>query len=587
MIDYFDLDSKTKKLVDLLANPDSSETEIHSAIVDGGSTVQRYRDITGFPNLPVFEAIKHPNPKIVDLILKTIDSDTLDEMDRFFLFDKAATNEHIRLVLEGGITFPNPDGFGRTPLTEAYRRLSIDRLEGYRDLGFSLDSLKMSEIHSTLIFHTNEFEQILKENHDKIESKDVFHRTPILLAASLGFVREVALLDEEGASLNEVDSNGNGLVHLAALAKSSDVLQYLLATGFKGNERNSRYESPLELTVKCENHVNFELLLEHCRNNIDFFEQMGSARRIANNHTMIDKILSLDPERLSFDREEIWELIPSTRHSNGLHHVSNSDFKRGRMPRFGIRNPEEATEKFWIEMIRSRWSSYAAKKYFNINTTRTKSRENPVWSADRYGQSATFLKDGRIIEIGGEHEDGYDLDFYIYNDVFLHEPGKEPRIFVYPKEVFPPTDFHSATLMGNYIYIIGSLGYVKDRKVNLCPVYRLNLSSFEMEKVDCKGKDPGRIHRHYARPLDATRILVSGGLISLDGDDVGQPHEPAILDTKARMWLDVDTDSQALVKLQRRNLEPSPAVTLNRNFNPLGYLGMFFRSIFSKNRDGS
>jgi hypothetical protein len=38
--------------------------------------------------------------------------------------------------------------------------------------------------------------------------------------------------------------------------------------------------------------------------------------------------------------------------------------------------------------------------------------------------SLTLLPDGRAIQIGGEHEDYYDPDFCIYNDVFVHEPDR-------------------------------------------------------------------------------------------------------------------------------------------------------------------
>ncbi len=36
---------------------------------------------------------------------------------------------------------------------------------------------------------------------------------------------------------------------------------------------------------------------------------------------------------------------------------------------------------------------------------------------ERFGQSKTITLDGRTIHIGGEHEDHYDPDFFIYNGV--------------------------------------------------------------------------------------------------------------------------------------------------------------------------
>ena len=69
----------------------------------------------------------------------------------------------------------------------------------------------------------------------------------------------------------------------------------------------------------------------------------------------------------------------------------------------------------------------------------------PVWCFDRFGQSMTILPDGRRIFIAGEHEDWYDPDFFIYNDVVvISTNGDIEHIFGYPIEVFPPTDFHAA-----------------------------------------------------------------------------------------------------------------------------------------------
>lgn len=41
---------------------------------------------------------------------------------------------------------------------------------------------------------------------------------------------------------------------------------------------------------------------------------------------------------------------------------------------------------------------------------------HPVWCFNRFGATRTKLPDGRTVCIGGEHEDFYDPDFYIYND---------------------------------------------------------------------------------------------------------------------------------------------------------------------------
>ena len=101
-----------------------------------------------------------------------------------------------------------------------------------------------------------------------------------------------------------------------------------------------------------------------------------------------------------------------------------------------------------------------------------------------------MLPDGRYVQIGGEHEDHYDPDFYIYNDLVVHDGKGGFEIYGYPQEVFPPTDFHTATLCDKHIYVIGCLGYPKQRCVGHTPVHRLTLDSWEIEVIPMTGGAP-------------------------------------------------------------------------------------------------
>jgi hypothetical protein len=141
---------------------------------------------------------------------------------------------------------------------------------------------------------------------------------------------------------------------------------------------------------------------------------------------------------------------------------------------------------------------------------------NPIWCIDRFGHSLTTLPDGTHVQIGGEHEDWYDPDFLIYNDVIVHHATSTPEnpqydIYGYPEDVFRPTDFHSATFVPalEAIFIIGCNGYetpdtkgVQERGET--PIYKLSMGSWKMEKVDTKGKGPGWIWRHDARLVGNT-----------------------------------------------------------------------------------
>ncbi len=160
----------------------------------------------------------------------------------------------------------------------------------------------------------------------------------------------------------------------------------------------------------------------------------------------------------------------------------------------------------------------------------------PVWCARRFGQSISFLPDGRIIQVAGEHEDSYDPDFCIYNDVFVHYPDGRLEIYGYPEAVFPPTDFHTATLIADTLYLIGSLGYYHQRSPGgPTPVFGLNVNTLRIERLHTRGDAPGWIHRHRAKRVSDTRILVFDGLV--EQNTPGREH---VKNTDA-FELDLDT----------------------------------------------
>ena len=135
-----------------------------------------------------------------------------------------------------------------------------------------------------------------------------------------------------------------------------------------------------------------------------------------------------------------------------------------------------------------------------------------MWCFDRFGKSETTLPDGRVIHIGGEHEDYYDPDFFIYNDVTVVGPDGSIEIRGYAREAFPPTDFHSATLAGNAIFIVGRLGYPEQRVPGRTPVFRLALDTMAITPVETSGEEPGWLQRHSAELADDGRaIIVRGG----------------------------------------------------------------------------
>jgi hypothetical protein len=164
---------------------------------------------------------------------------------------------------------------------------------------------------------------------------------------------------------------------------------------------------------------------------------------------------------------------------------------------------------FWRAMVNSGQSAYHARAHFDGG----RNDDDPVWCFDRFGKSFTVLPEGRVIEIAGEHEDHYDPDFCIYNDVIVHHGDGAFDIYGYPKDVFPPTDFHKATLLGDRIIIIGRLGYQGERHFGTTPVFALDISTYRIEELPSQGELPGWISRHTAVRLPEG-ILIKGGDIS-------------------------------------------------------------------------
>jgi hypothetical protein len=186
-------------------------------------------------------------------------------------------------------------------------------------------------------------------------------------------------------------------------------------------------------------------------------------------------------------------------------------FLQWRSPRFGQTNPERMNNPVWEWLIRCQLNAFQANERLGGPDSVL---AGACWCFDRFGQSSTELPDGRVVLIAGEHEDFYDPDFYIYNDVVVRHPDGKIDIFGYPRDVFPPIDFHSAALVGSEIVIIGNLGYPADRKPGTTPVFVLDLATFAVSCVETCGTPPGWIHKHDAiAAADGLSIIVRGGLL--------------------------------------------------------------------------
>lgn len=99
----------------------------------------------------------------------------------------------------------------------------------------------------------------------------------------------------------------------------------------------------------------------------------------------------------------------------------------------GTANPSIMNNPFWIFQVSSDGlDAWSARKLFGIEEECAANLNGPVWCFIRFGATRTKLPDGRLICIGGEHEDDYDPDFYICNGKSIFRLSISERPTSYP-----------------------------------------------------------------------------------------------------------------------------------------------------------
>jgi hypothetical protein len=362
-----------------------------------------------------------------------------------------------------------------------------------------------------------ELESLVKAGAD-LEAVDFIKRTAFLASVDDGNIEKAAFLLARGANGHARGHCEKPVTHYPIDKDDARMLQGLISQGFEVDLKDEFGDTALKNAVEAGALGCFRVLMEagaDWREPDPFGDPLI---RLAGHPEIIGALIALGQDAAKLEAEPLREWIGL----GTLDHlpVSKEEFLKDRTRRFGKANPERMDVPFWRGMVRCGWGGYTAACYFN----ETFDRENPVWCHERFGMSLTPLDDGRFVQIAGEHEDHYDADFCIYNDVIVHDGKGGFEILSYPEEDFPPTDFHSATLVGPWIYIIGNLGYTRTRGMHefKTPVFRLHVKTFRMEHVLTHGTSPGWIFKHEAVLQDG-RIHLSGGDV-LTRDQDGKAH---------------------------------------------------------------
>ncbi|MES0862121.1 hypothetical protein ABLN87_07160 [Ruegeria sp. SCPT10] len=335
-------------------------------------------------------------------------------------------------------------------------------------------------------------------------------------------VGNIAAAREYVSKFNAGRNKDSGAVIAAVRARASDVVKWLMDLGFDPNAIDDIEWGALERAVDNDDLATAEALLAAGA------APFGSP---AKSYTSPVANATSDPMRRLFVAYGVnpaeFEYGPSLEDPelSSLPEIklTQSVFEANRTRRVGQSNPERLLPAFWSEQMRI--GGYGAPKSLIC----APDRNNPVWTFSRFGRSATVLPDGRLVFVAGEHEDHYDDDFCIYADVTVLGTDGSVDHFVYPEDVFPPTDFHSATLVGDQIWLIGSLGYPENRRKGQTQVLRLNTINFSITPMQTSGSGPGWIHRHRA-------VLTEGGILVIGGK-----IEPGYEDNDSTFLLNLET----------------------------------------------
>ncbi|MEJ1933357.1 ankyrin repeat domain-containing protein, partial [Nostoc sp. NIES-2111] len=354
----------------------------------------------------------------------------------------------LNLLISRGASVTGMSEYGETAIKVASYFGRFDAVQLLLNAGANPEQLEWTQLMHTIVFGTVEQVQLLLEQGADLTVRDCYSRTPRLLSVQLGELAKVKLLLAAGADYNERGNAGQTALMYAMENNRLEVLKWLIEQGCD-IEATDDYDNTVLVMAAARGATDcVRILLDGGADASRTYDDGSSVIHSANNLEIVNMLLALG-EDLSDINDDMRRSLTGIKNSSfSLSQISPEQYFVGKHRHFGTTNPELMNIPFWQAMIVEGCSAYTAKELFDD----TDNWEELTWSYQRFGRTITQLPDGRIIEIAGEHEDYYDSDFCIYNDVVVYQGNGTFQIFGYPEDVFPPTDFHSATLVEEYIY---------------------------------------------------------------------------------------------------------------------------------------
>ncbi|HTR24748.1 MAG TPA: ankyrin repeat domain-containing protein [Terriglobales bacterium] len=443
------------------------------------------------------------------------------------------------LLIAKGVSLRGMTTYGESAVRVLSRMGRFDAVQFLLKKGANPQDIKFTPLIEAVAWGALDEVAALVKAGANLEEREYWERTPWLIAIQTGQIERAEFLLKAGVDRNARGGRGDTPPLFYAIDNGGlPMLRWLLSIGINLEQTDDFGKTALFEAVEQRSYEAVDILLA-AGADVRHQCKTGPPLSFATNGEIAVRLMEAgdDPLELGFSaRRSIIGYPPEP--DADLLNATAAEFTLYRDRRFGQNNAEVMNNPFWIGMIRSGINSYAAKSLFELEEA-SDSSQPPVWCAQRFGQSLTFLTDGRIVQVAGEHEDSYDPDFCIYNDVFVHCPDGTVVIYGYPEALFPPTDFHTATLVGNHIYLIGCLGYQHARLYGETPVYRLDIRTFQIERVQTTGDKPGWIYKHRATLASPGRIQVAGGeILSKSNDELAHSKNARVftLDIEHLVW---------------------------------------------------
>ena len=437
----------------------------------------------------------------------------------------------LRLLIDRGADLDAVSDHSESALSVAALIGRLDAIRLLLEAGANPDPLEWSSLHRAVAIGTLEEVRERIKLGDDLKVRDRWERTPWLLSIQTRDLAKAQFLLNAGADLNDRDRFSNTALILAIEANDPVMLRWLLDQGL---DPNGTGECDDTVLIKAAESGGVEcvrtLITAGADPNLskESTTPIGSAANLE-----IARVIAQAGGDFAQVNEDVRDELTKRKRTDSIE-CSAEEYQVAKRRIFGNANPQPMNFPYWQAMVNHGRNAYRARSQFGYDDL----RDGPIWCFDRFGKSFTELPDGRVIEIGGEHEDFYDPDFCIYNDVIVNRGDGTFEIYGYPEDVFPPTDFHTATLVRKAIYIIGNLGYLDRRQYGATQVYRLDIDTLVMEPVETTGEAPGWIHEHRARLVGNCIEVTGGEICNLVGaeEQFVENEERFVLDLGTRIW---------------------------------------------------